>query len=48
MEMKSKQKKWDLIKIRPRDWIQVSCNADGFFIIWASREAFYNGKEAIK
>ena len=25
---------------QPRDWIQVSCNAGGFFTIWATREYF--------
>ena len=24
----------------PRDWTRVSCNADGFFISWATREAW--------
>ena len=24
---------------QPRDWTQVSCNAGGFFTIWATREA---------
>ena len=24
----------------PRDWTQVSCIADGFFIVWATRKAF--------
>jgi len=24
---------------QPRDWTQVSCNADGFFTSWATREA---------
>ena len=24
---------------QPKDWTQISCNAGGFFTIWATREA---------
>ena len=26
----------------PMDWTQVSCIADGFFTVWATREVHFN------